>query len=624
MSKKKLVSSVIAVALAVGILLGGTFAWQSISQEALNEVYGFINPGGRLHDDFHEVTDPEVDTTRRFDKNVYVENFTKVLEDGVQIFARIRLDEYMEIGPGAGADGSQATPVVYGTELGDKDTWVTYVPDNNNDFREYWDWTMAGDEDESVYYMPTFNKNKDSLEADVNGSFVGIDGDYKTGTPFDDYVEWTENAALNDTIAVYDADDNDVDEIVLNNYTADYAAQNGFVKLEEEDHHTKLTGDGQVITMAQWQALPDDEKVGSYWVWDEDGWAYWAMPIDPNTATGLFLDGIARTEKIINEEWYYGINVVAQFITGDDLGRDDSTGFYDINEGKAPSYNALKLLAAIGVKVETAVVTADDLAAAVAVGGMVTLQSDVTLDSVLTVDKDVVINMNGYDIEKSAGNTVFVVENGAKLTVNGSGTETISVANDEGAYAIWSIGDGTQANEVVLNDVNIEATTWGVYHAGNDYGAHLTINNSTIKGGDAGVYLSGTTAWGENKNSLTITGSTITGGSAVEVKHGNVTVTDSTLTTKGTLTMVSNGNGTCSGGYALALTNSGTEETVGAFIVNSGTFTGAVGIKDANPDASITIKGGTFSENPGEYVAEGYTVTANETDGVTTYTVNPF
>ena len=72
-SKKKIAASVGAVGLAAVIALGGTFAWQSISQQALNETMATINPGGRLHDDFNGSN-----------KDVYVENFT---EDGTAIFA---------------------------------------------------------------------------------------------------------------------------------------------------------------------------------------------------------------------------------------------------------------------------------------------------------------------------------------------------------------------------------------------------------------------------------------------------------------------------------------------------------------------------------------------------------
>ena len=51
--KKKVLFSFLALALTAAIMLTGTFAWQSISQEALNEIgENGLNVGGRLHDDF--------------------------------------------------------------------------------------------------------------------------------------------------------------------------------------------------------------------------------------------------------------------------------------------------------------------------------------------------------------------------------------------------------------------------------------------------------------------------------------------------------------------------------------------------------------------------------------------
>ena len=39
--------------------------------------------------------------------------------------------------------------------------------------------------------MPTFDKNKDSLAADINGTFAGPDGDPDTDNDrYDDYVEY--------------------------------------------------------------------------------------------------------------------------------------------------------------------------------------------------------------------------------------------------------------------------------------------------------------------------------------------------------------------------------------------------------------------------------------------------
>ena len=184
---KKALTTVGAVALAAVIALGGTLAWQSINQQALNEAAATLNPGGRLHDDFDGSN-----------KDVYVENFTGV-DDGTPIFARVRLDEYMEIGNGAGTDRNLApdapltasglTVVGQGSVINDKTTWVTRTPTGglaDEAGEVYWAWDTDGGQ---TVYMPTFNKNKDSLQADINGTYDGQEG---TDVPYDDYVTYTE------------------------------------------------------------------------------------------------------------------------------------------------------------------------------------------------------------------------------------------------------------------------------------------------------------------------------------------------------------------------------------------------------------------------------------------------
>lgn len=334
--KKKTLAAISAVALALVIALGGTFAWQSISQTALNEAAATLNPGGRLHDDFDGRN-----------KDVYVENFTDKA-DGTPIFARVRLDEYMELGPKAGSDRNLSaedkltvtglTVVGEGAKINDKTTWTTRTPGSGLADEEgglYWAWDMDGGE---TVYMPTFNKNKDSLKSDVNGTYDGTG----IGTPYNDYVTYKEEELKGE--AVYDADSNDVEDENVDRVT--------------ESHTAKPTINGTVITMTEWltrweayQAIvdPTDEDkaqvMGDFWVWDDDGWAYWANAIQPDTATGLLLDGI----ELVNppsDNYYYGINVVGQFVTADDIGYLNGTGFYDSSNGKdtIPSENAEALL----------------------------------------------------------------------------------------------------------------------------------------------------------------------------------------------------------------------------------------------------------------------------------------
>ena len=342
--KRRFIAAGISLVLIVAIMLTGTFAWQSISQNVVNEVgVKGLNVGGRLHDDFNGEEN----------KDIYVENF-----GNEPILARIRLDEYMEIGAGAGRKGeqqesNQSEPVVEGTELEDQTTWTTHIPNETgvtdcdtptSKLHEYFEWEMGG----STIFMPTFNKNKDSLKSDVNGTFAGPDGDPSTKEDrFEDYQEYTDQQKVTSN-AVYDADDNTVDE-------GDGGAEGVNHKTIEETHTAKPTQTGTVITMAKWKE--DGSQPGKYWVYDTDGWAYWAEAIQPGEATGLLLSKISLKQQM-SDDWYYRINAVAQFATDDDLGDDtEDTGFYE--DGLTDDAYYL-LMTAAGHKETVEITTAGD------------------------------------------------------------------------------------------------------------------------------------------------------------------------------------------------------------------------------------------------------------------------
>ena len=338
--KGKLAAAVVAGGLTAGILLTGTFAWQSINQRAMNEVMAETNPGGRLHDDFNGKN-----------KDIYVENFTDEL-DGMPIFARIRLYEYMETGVGAGdpsAPDRDTEITVLGkadADINDSSTWAIHqfgTDAASNDHLTFHDYITWDEDGGSTVYMPTFNKNKDSLISDINGTLAGPDG-YRPGDENDTTDRYQDYQTYNpgDTVtgnAIYDADDNDVDEV--DDYLAPDDVNGGVLvnpggtavdgehyQLTQEEHTAQYTQDCTVITIAQWEALPPEQQVGNYWVYDTDGWAYWAAPIMPDTATGLLLDGISVTTAP-GQEWYYAIDAVAQFATANDWGtKDGQDGFY--------------------------------------------------------------------------------------------------------------------------------------------------------------------------------------------------------------------------------------------------------------------------------------------------------
>ena len=333
----KLLAAGLAGVLAAATLLGGTFAWRSISQEVTNEVDSAVNPGGRLHDDF--------DGTN---KDIYIENFTPE-DGGMPIFARIRLYEYMETGEDSGknlASPDRNVEVVGTNALGespdinDPSSWIVHqydhadnpvdgeTPPMHNSIK----WQMGG----STVYMPTFNMNKDSLAADINGTFAGPDnlrpGDEgDSGDKYDDYVTYTLDQTEVGT-EIYDDDDNDAED-------------DGILEVPDQTHTAKATLSAKVMSMAEWKGL--GSPVGNFWVYDTDGWAYWASAIQPGTATGLLLDGLNYVGATPGN-WYYAIHVEAQMASAFDWGsQDDGTGFYKdgfTEAGKTVLENAAKVV----------------------------------------------------------------------------------------------------------------------------------------------------------------------------------------------------------------------------------------------------------------------------------------
>ena len=328
--KKKTAATVTAAAVAAALLLGGTYAWQSISQEAVNVAAGEVNPGGRLHDDFNGST-----------KRIYVENF-----GDQKIYARVKLSEYMEIGTEAGKnfteDTRNITKITETAEYSDKTTWAThYYEEDQNETNNYWTWTLGGD---AVAYLPTFNMNKDSLKADINGTFEGPDGtdgvnENDQNDRYSDYVNYDEVTAPVSGTELRDNDTNTVDE------GEDATEEN--VSETAAEHTVTMTKNSCVISMEEWNGLDEGTKDATEcWVYDTDGWAYWSKAINPGEATGPLLRSIEN--KNLNDSWYYAINATGQFITADDMGQEESTGFYT-DGNNTPSTDALALLETIGV-----------------------------------------------------------------------------------------------------------------------------------------------------------------------------------------------------------------------------------------------------------------------------------
>lgn len=272
-------------------------------------------------------------------------------------------------------------------------------------------------------------------------------------------------------------------------------------------------------------------------------------------------------------------------------------------------------------------------------GATIKLASDVTLTEMVTLNKDLTINLNGHKLSRDDGNDIVQVIDDKTLTIDGT------TANSE-VYGRINVGIAKNIDgNVILNG--------GTYSCGNgknDAGQTVLHINGTCK--NSNVTIKNATITSPNDNAIQLNGggtflienSTITGATAVYVKSGNLTVKGSTLTgNKSPVDYTYNGNGANATGDGMVIDScdypagapivtientevTGTKAAVGTYEIlkadkaashtkatvslKSGTFTSdkdypSVSTKvtgDGITASNITITGGTFSTNPAEYV----------------------
>lgn len=221
----------------------------------------------------------------------------------------------------------------------------------------------------------------------------------------------------------------------------------------------------------------------------------------------------------------------------------------------------------------------------------------------LVVENDATITATG----KSFGIGYWSDCDSAEVTVKG----TVKGAN--GITMNGNIGAET-SNKLVLDGATIQADGHAIYQAGGA-DTSFTLNNSSITGDSTGIEV--------RAGNLSVNNCTITGGNNFSVSaNGNGTTTDGAgiaiaqHTTKQPINVAVNG-GTISGKYALYESNpqNNDEDAISQvkLSIAGGTFAGDVYSQDI--DGFIT--GGTFSSKPdASYIASGY-----EAVGSDTYTV---
>jgi len=265
---KKPVALAIAAALCSVAILGSAFAWTDFTQNKVNKFRGFVDADVTLHDEFDGA-----------DKDVFVEN-----SGTSTIYVRVRLDEYMQAGDKIFSQNANVR---------DKTTWTAHtyggtdIADCGNagegKFHHYYEWSMRG-----------------------------IDRDYTPGTPGMVYG----TLGADGKVERSDKSDSDISHHTAAANTP--VRMTEFIRLASQEYAGMDPAD---------QALWDGKIMTGCWILDDSdkpenggGWAYWSVPLKPDTATNLLLDRVTL-KKDAKDDWIYRIDVKLQAVTSKDFAK---------------------------------------------------------------------------------------------------------------------------------------------------------------------------------------------------------------------------------------------------------------------------------------------------------------
>ena len=300
--------------------------------------------------------------------------------------------------------------------------------------------------------------------------------------------------------------------------------------------------------------------------------------------------------------------------------------------------------------------------------GVIQLETDLTLAEAtslrLSSGEDAVVNLNGHTIFTSDKTAAVEVANGSKLTIfdgtlqgcNTADSVGVKVVNGELTMNQVSVSDMVDAvrvddsagsgqdSMVRLSECNITATDCAVYVRGNGEKSgqltQITIEKSTLHGDLGAIWGNGTsTYWGtsiqildstvtggaaavyqpQRNSKMTIVNSTLEGDMGVVVKGGDVHIIDTSITATGNgnptnMTPGFNVSGFVDIGSAIYLeanyewVMSVTVEGEKTVVNSEKDLAIRVNLPNA-PNATVQVKGGAYSSNVADFVADGYTCT---------------
>lgn len=252
------------------------------------------------------------------------------------------------------------------------------------------------------------------------------------------------------------------------------------------------------------------------------------------------------------------------------------------------------------------VATAEELTAALADSSIsgITLKGDIDIGSTLTVNRTVTLDLNGNVLKMTGRGSVIKVESGGNLTIADSNASTPHNFYPDYKDSAWHI------DMWKLDDSGSETVSGGVITGGSSDYAHndgggvlvnaggtLTMTGGSIVGCSAiglggGVRLAYDSAIGKN-STFTMTGGSIIGCAAKN--GGGVSISPGCTFTMGPGSEIRNCNAQSGGGGVdiSALWNS---NIIGRFIMNGGTIRTCTGLYSGGVDnsGSFIMSGGTI------------------------------
>lgn len=255
---------------------------------------------------------------------------------------------------------------------------------------------------------------------------------------------------------------------------------------------------------------------------------------------------------------------------------------------------------------EAEVTTAQELTSALADSSIsrITLKGNIDIGSTLTVNRTVTLDLNGNVLKMTGRGSVIKVESGGNLTIADSNTSTPHNFKPDYKDSAWHI------DMWKLDDSGSETVSGGVITGGSSDYAHndgggvlvnaggtLTMTGGSIVGCSAiglggGVRLAYDSAIGKN-STFTMKGGSIIGCAAKN--GGGVSISPGCTFTMGSGSEIRNCNAQ-SGGGGVGISALWNSNIIGHFIMNGGTIRTCTGLYSGGVDnsGSFIMSGGTI------------------------------